>query len=591
MTAAMWLRNLEAYGVQAALLILAGGLLARLFRIEQPRAALVYWRTMLVACLLLPLCQPWHTSIVAPAIVSGAAPISGQPLNSSIGSAAPVARAWPSLEPLVWIAISVGIALRAAWLTIGAWVLRTIRRDAVSLDPVPEPIARAQQQIGVHAEMYVSDRIAGPITFGVRPPAIVFPPGVASLDPSVQHAIACHELLHVRRRDWVVQLLEESVRSVLWFHPPMWWLIDRIQLTREQVVDQEVVRLLESREQYVQALLAVAIAKSPGFLTPAPAFFRRSLLKKRVAQILQESTMTTRRLIVSLGVSAGALALAATLAARSFPLEAQAQPRAAGTKPVEIVKGGENLLHGELPEYPRRAIDQKVEGDVLLDLAVDDHGEVSDARVLSGPDELRKVALEAVLNWHYSPAAVRSASTQATLRFNLAAANSERSAANTEFRGIAYMVETKGENGELSPAQRAERQMTELRRAMEDPNATPSQLDEYKKKMAAVKAQLEHIRAEREAMGQTGSTVIMKDGTKIESRQGPLHLVAFRTERVSNDAASEVLKRSGLKIGDTVTEDSLRGLRAAASAVDEHFHIIVHDHGQGGIEVVLVSGE
>ena len=42
----------------------------------------------------------------------------------------------------------------------------------------------------------------------------------------------------------------------------------------------------------------------------------------------------------------------------------------------------------------------------MVDLTLDDRGEVSDARVLSGPDELRKGALEAVLQWHYSPAAV-----------------------------------------------------------------------------------------------------------------------------------------------------------------------------------------
>jgi beta-lactamase regulating signal transducer with metallopeptidase domain len=306
MTAAMSLRNLEAYGVQAALLILAGVLLARLFRIEQPRAALVYWRTLLVACLLLPLCQPWHPSIIAPTIVTGAAAVSDHAVNPPVLAAAPAARERPSLERLVWIAIAVGIALRAAWLAIGAWMLRTIRREAATLDPLPEPIATAQQRIGVSAEVYVSERIAGPITFGVRRPAIVFPPGVGNLDPSVQHAIACHELLHVRRRDWVAQVLEESLRSVCWFHPPIWWLIGRIQLTREQVVDQEVVQLLDSRERYIEALLAVAIAKSPGLFTPAPAFFRRSLLKRRVAQILQESTMTTRRLIVSLAVSAGA---------------------------------------------------------------------------------------------------------------------------------------------------------------------------------------------------------------------------------------------------------------------------------------------
>ena len=58
----------------------------------------------------------------------------------------------------------------------------------------------------------------------------------------------------------------------------------------------------------------------------------------------------------------------------------------------------------------------------------DDRGEVSDARVLSGPEELRRAALESVLQWHYSPEAMRSTSLQTTLRFSLPAVDSEREA-------------------------------------------------------------------------------------------------------------------------------------------------------------------
>jgi bla regulator protein BlaR1 len=385
MTTDMWLRNLGAFGIQSGLLIGAGFVLARVLRIDKPHAALAYWRALLLACLLLPFCQPWHT--VASHVTTIAA--ATLPANQTIAVAAPAGAAtpaWPSAERLIAIAVAVGVVVRAVWLAIGVWVLGRIRREADALDPVPEAIARAQQHVGVSARMCVSTRVAGPITFGLRRPIVVFPPGIAALDASVQHAIACHELVHVRRRDWSVQIAEESIRTILWFHPAVWWLVGQIQLTREQVVDQESLALVDSRDGYVEALLAVAIARSAGFLTPAPAFFRRSLLKKRVAQILQEKTMTTRRLIMSLGASVAALALAATAAVHAFPLQAQEQPREAGSAPVEIVKGGEHLLHGGLPEYPRRAIEQKIEGDVLLDLAVDGQGEVSDARVLSGPD-------------------------------------------------------------------------------------------------------------------------------------------------------------------------------------------------------------
>ena len=129
--------------------------------------------------------------------------------------------------------------------------------------------------------------------------------------------------------------------------------------------------------------------------------------------------MTTRKLIASLTASAAALALAATFAVRSFPLEAQGRMATTSDEPIQLVQGGEHLLHGARPEYPRRAIEQKVEGDVQVEMTLNERGEVSDARVLSGPEELRKATLESVLQWHYSPGALASTVTQATLRFHV----------------------------------------------------------------------------------------------------------------------------------------------------------------------------
>ena len=589
MNAAMWLRNLAALMLQLGVLVGAGAGLARAFRIDTPRPALAYWRLLLLACLFLPLAQPWHaieSSAVAPVLASAAAHVG----TRSLPVVAPTPRTWPSIELLVVIGLSIGVAARGLWLLLGAWALGRIRRGASILEPLPEPVARAEERVGVTARFFVSSRVAGPITFGVRQPVIVFPPGITTMDSTTQHAIACHELLHVRRRDWVYQVVEECIRTALWFHPCVWWLIGRIQLTREQVVDQETVALLGSREQYVTALLTVATVKSAGFLTPAPAFFRRGLLKKRVAHILQESTMTTRRLMVSLGASAGVLALAATMAVRSFPLQAQGQPRASSGKPVEIVKGGEHLLHGEAPEYPRRAIGQKVEGDVLLDLAIDDQGEVSDARVLSGPEELRRATLEAALGWHYSPSAIRSQSVQATVHFSLPAANAE-------FKGVGYAVERKEANGELTRPQQLERMIDELRHLLEDDKVTGSQREEYKAKLAEATKEMEHINAERrfvELHEVRPDQDVSAERVRVEKGEGyngPVHLVKVETERVSADAAAEVMQRAGLKIGDTVTEQSLRNLRAAASAVDEHFAVVTHDDGHGGVALVLVSRE
>src|SRR5262245_30944195 len=246
MTTDMWLRNLTAFGLQSGVLVAGGYLLAKAFRIDEPRAALSYWRVLLVACLLLPFCQPWHSVMSQPVVAtvaSGAAADAAATTVAHTDSAA--VPAGPSIERLIAIVLWVGIVVRAAWLAIGAWVLGRIRRDADALDPIPEPIARAQDLVGTSAALCVSTRVAGPFTFGLRHPVVVFPPAIASLEPSVQHAIACHELLHVRRRDWIFQVLEEGVRTIFWFHPGVWWLVGRIQLTREQVVDQESIALVD----------------------------------------------------------------------------------------------------------------------------------------------------------------------------------------------------------------------------------------------------------------------------------------------------------------------------------------------------------
>ena len=73
-----------------------------------------------------------------------------------------------------------------------------------------------------------------------------------------QCAVLCHELLHVRRHDWLATVFEEMVGALLWFNPAIWWLVARTRLAREQVVDEEVVRLTSARAPYLDALLALA---------------------------------------------------------------------------------------------------------------------------------------------------------------------------------------------------------------------------------------------------------------------------------------------------------------------------------------------
>jgi D-alanyl-D-alanine endopeptidase (penicillin-binding protein 7) len=96
------------------------------------------------------------------------------------------------------------------------------------------------------------------VTFGLRRPVVLVAPGFSAFDPGQQTAVAAHELLHVARRDWVRTLGDEVLMSLLWFHPVLWWLVEQIRLSTEQLVDREVVRLVGARKPYLEALLKLA---------------------------------------------------------------------------------------------------------------------------------------------------------------------------------------------------------------------------------------------------------------------------------------------------------------------------------------------
>ena len=583
MTTSIVLSDILSYSLQLTLVIGAGAALAVAFRIREPRVTLACWRTLLVVCLLLPLVQPWLTSDV-PIMEPSIAP-QGIEVDAQFSPAVAASTSW-SITSLALLILCAGAAVRAVWLTTGAWTLARLRRTATRLAPLPAAFCEAEARIGVQPGIYVSDRIAGPITFGWRRPVVIVPPSVLEMPQHVQQAIAYHELLHVRRRDWLFEVLEEAVRTVFWFHPAMWWLIGRIQLSREQVVDGAAVGLTDSKERYVDALLLVALNKSRVSLVPAPLFLRRSLLRQRVAQILQETTMTTRRLIASLTVSSAALALAATVAVRSFPLEAQGTvgfAQESESSPIQIVKGGDHLLHASFSEYPRRAIEQQVQGDVVLDLVTDDRGEVSDARVLSGPDELRRAALESVLQWHYSPDALRSTTLQTTLRFSLPAGDAEREAR-------AQTLRAKHEDDEKandSPAARAEHVMKELSEALQDPSASDQQKDEWKRSYAEKATLLEKIRADLAEGQESMDTIRTAPGRPLF--EGSPRLVQIRGERVTPATMNELTRRAGIHVGDQISEETAKRIRDVATSLDEHLRVSFRADGTGGVIVMVLN--
>ena len=406
---ALWLRNLMAYVLQTSLLVLAGTALLYALRLRLAQARLLCWQGLLAVCLLLPAIEPWRPVSIDGSIQIAMRTIGGTEASGSRSSL------HPTLPGIILGVLIAGAVVRLLLLGAGFWKLRRYRRNS---EFAAGAFADLQRRMNVHADFSVTEEISAPVTFGLRRPVILFPPGWQAHD-----AIACHELLHVRRMDWAFTVVEEFVRCLLWFHPAIWWTLAQIQLTREEAVDYEAVEIMNSREQYLEALLAMAAAKADLDLAPASSFLRKGHLRKRVASLLREVSMSKSRLVYSLAAFIPAVALVGWISVRAFPLEAGEVADAPG---VLIENSGPALLHRAAVQYPKAALERNIQGRVTAELTLADDGTVSDARILSGPEELRSAVLESALQWHYAKDAQLPHTIQVAIDFQSSASAGEQ---------------------------------------------------------------------------------------------------------------------------------------------------------------------
>ena len=330
MNAPLWFSNLVFWSAHVALQVLAAGILPRLLRLRQPGILLFYWRTVLAITLFLPLLQPWHRVKSAAFIVTSIsfepAPVQATPISAVSHWQLPSLQ---TIAPILGLIILGGFTVRFIMLLLGLLKLRRIRRTSFPVSTLADSAALLEEtrtRVKARAEFRLSAQVDSPVTFGFAAPVILLPERFASLEPSIQSAIACHELLHVRRRDWAHHLAEEFLRSLFWFHPAIGWIISRIRLACEQVVDLEVVRLSHERKTYLDALLEFTNARTLIAAIPAPPFLAERQLVERIALMVKEVRMSRRRLVVSLVAVSCCLILVLFFAARMFPLKAAPRP-------------------------------------------------------------------------------------------------------------------------------------------------------------------------------------------------------------------------------------------------------------------------
>ena len=318
------------YSSQILLVVSAAAITEALLRMAQPAARLGYWRAIGVLCLALPLIAASGTNAPAASVTFSVLPAQSAAVQS-------VAKSLPTMGPiLVWIWAS-GTIAGLAWLLTGAYRVRQMRRRS-TLAALASDLEEMRASLAPRAEFRWSDDVQQPVTMGIRRPVVLLPRRFNELTADAKRAVACHELLHIKRRDWLWTVLEAHVRALFWFHPAVWWLIDRMQLLREQVIDHLVVEHTTTRRDYMLALMMFADSERP--IALSSAFLRRRHLKSRLAQLVKENHMSAKRLvwtIAAVTLIVGGVTIA-TVNALPLELGALAQTGAASRMEIRLAE-------------------------------------------------------------------------------------------------------------------------------------------------------------------------------------------------------------------------------------------------------------
>ena len=207
-------------------------------------------------------------STIAPAVATSAAAqqlVTDRYLAAS-SAVRPAANVPWRIEPfnpsiLRVIVISWGIGVLAMLVRLaGGWLVarRLVHRAAVAVSPSVDAAARAiAARLLVRRTVAIleSQLVAVPTLIGWLRPVVLLPTAaLTGLSPDQLRAILAHELAHVRRHDYLVNLLQSVVETLLFYHPATWWVSAQIRAEREHCCDDLAVDVCGDRLIYASAL-------------------------------------------------------------------------------------------------------------------------------------------------------------------------------------------------------------------------------------------------------------------------------------------------------------------------------------------------
>ncbi len=191
----------------------------------------------------------------------------------------------------------IGVLTLAARGFGGWWVIHRLRITATS--QVPAPVRASFQRIAGALSLSrpvllrVSSAIAGPVTIGTLRAIVLLPvSAVTLLSPDELEVVLAHELAHVRRADFLWNLVQTLIETLFFFHPAVWWISGRVRHERELCCDDLALKVCPNPVVYASALFHLEEQRSRQMSLAMALDGHQPVqtLRWRIARILGETT-------------------------------------------------------------------------------------------------------------------------------------------------------------------------------------------------------------------------------------------------------------------------------------------------------------
>ena len=256
----------------------------------------------------------------APSLQNGAPATRDNAAPGGRGSARDSAPSWQATVGFVWGA---GALVFLLPLAVDLWRIRRLRRSGLPWPELQPRMVRLAGECGIRrpVEVLHDEEIPAPLMCGFWRPSIVLPGDARGWNDVELRCALVHELEHVRRGDWAIQLMARAICACYWFHPLVWAAWRRLCLEAERACDDAVIRTGEHTD-YAGQLLSLARRMSKAHAQPALGMAHRSDLSRRISALLDGAQQRGR---AGYSAALSTLIVAVLLVLAIAPLRAVAQ--------------------------------------------------------------------------------------------------------------------------------------------------------------------------------------------------------------------------------------------------------------------------